>query len=94
LPARHAIVKIVDADNVEVRVAPRRMDEMIAANGRQVAIATDDRDHQLGVLHRDAQGKGNGAAMGRVVGIDVDVARRAPAAPDTGNADVAIFLIS
>ncbi len=39
LAARHGVGQVVDADHLDIHVAPRGVDEVIAADGEQVAIA-------------------------------------------------------
>ena len=43
LAAGHAVVEVVDADDVEVDVAAGGVDEVVAADGEQVAVAADTR---------------------------------------------------
>jgi hypothetical protein len=57
LPTRHAIVEIVDADNVQVDVAPGSMNEMIATNCGEITIAADNRYFEFWIVNGDAQRK-------------------------------------
>ena len=73
LAAGHAVVQVVDADHGQVHVAPGRMDEVIAADGEQIAVAAEDHDVQLGIAQLQPGGKGNGPAMGGVKRVELDI---------------------
>ena len=75
MAAGHAVGQVVDADHGQVHVAPGRMDEVVAANGKEVAVAGKHDNLQLRVGHFDAGGKGDGPAMGGVEAVELDVAR-------------------
>jgi hypothetical protein len=61
------------------------VDEVIAADGEQVAITRVDDDLKLGVGELEAGGEGDGAAVGGVERVELRVPRHTARAPDTGN---------
>jgi hypothetical protein len=68
------VVEVVDADDRQVDVAARGVEEVVAADGHEVPVAAEDHDMELGVGQLEARGERNGPAVGRVEGIDLDVA--------------------
>jgi hypothetical protein len=52
------------------------MDEVVAADGRAIAVAGHDNDLEAGLGVLDPGGKGQGAAMGGMEGIEVQIAHR------------------
>ena len=90
LPAGHAEIEIVDANDLEVHIAARSMDQMIATDGGQVAIPAEHAHHQLGFGQLDAGGKGDGTPVGGVIGVQVHVTCNASRAADTGNDNVPV----
>jgi len=87
LPARHAVDAVVKHDDREADVAPRRVDEVVAADGGHVAVAREDDDLELRPRELDARGKRDGAAVRRVDGVEVEIARRARRAADARDDD-------
>ena len=61
------------------------MNQMIAADGEQVAVAGVDHDVQLGIGQLQPGGERNGAAMRGVKRIQVDVTGDASGAADAGD---------
>src|SRR4030066_292219 len=49
LPAGHGVVEVIDADDRDVDVPPGGVDEVVAADGDDVAVAAEDDDFELGV---------------------------------------------
>jgi hypothetical protein len=49
LAARHAIDAVVSADHRHIDVAARSVDQVIAADGDNIAIAADDHHFEVGV---------------------------------------------
>ncbi len=90
LTARHTVIEIVDAYDLDVHVAAGGVDEVVATDGRQIAIPTEDRNHEPGVGQFQAGGEGDGAAVGGVIGVEIHVAGHAAAAADPGNDDVVV----
>ena len=74
LSAGHAVSEIVHADDHEVHVPARGVNEVIAADAGEVAVAADDHDLEFGIGEFQARGEGNGAAMRGVEGVEFDVA--------------------
>ena len=58
---------------------------MIAADGGKIAVAGVHHNVQLGIGQLQAGGEGNGAAVGGVERIELDVAGNAAGAADAGN---------
>ena len=85
LPAGHGVDQVIDADHFQIDIAPRRVDQVIAANRRKIAVSRVHHDVQLGVRQLQARGKRNGAPVRGVEGVQLHVARHAPGAADAGN---------
>ena len=85
LAAGHAVDEVVDADDGQVHVAAGGVDEVVAADGDQVAVAGEDDDLQLRVGQLQPGGKGDGAAVGRVERVELQVAGDAAGAADAGD---------
>jgi len=85
LATGHGIDQIVDADDFEVDVAARGVNEMIAADGGEIAVAGIDNDVKLGIRQLEAGGERNGAAVRSVERIELDVAGHAAGAADAGD---------
>ena len=82
LASGHAVVEVVYANHREIHVPPCGMDEMIAADGEQVAVAAEHDHVELRVGQFHARREGNGPAVGGVIGVELDVACRTPRTPD------------
>ena len=82
LSSGHRINKVVHADHLEIDVATRRVNQVVTANRGEIAVSRINDDVQLGIREFQASGKGDGAAMCGVKGIQFDVAGDA-----TGTAD-------
>jgi len=91
LAAGHAISEIIDADNVQVDVAAGRVDKVIAADCRQVAVAADHRHFQFRLVHGNAERERQRSPMRRVIRVYVHIARGPAAAADPGNANVLVL---
>lgn len=61
------------------------MDEMVAADGRGVAVAHGHEDVELGAGQLQARGEAEGAAVQGVHGVEVHVAGDAGGAADAGH---------
>ena len=57
LTAGHAVIEIIDADNVQIDVASGSMNKMIAADRRQVTVAAYYGHIQFRFVNRDTQRK-------------------------------------
>ena len=77
LPAGHAVDPVIEEQDGDVDVAPRGVDEVVAADRGAVAVARDDDHVQVRAGHLDAGGERQRAPVRRVQRVDVDVARRA-----------------
>ena len=84
LAAGHAVNVVVEQDNRDVDVAAGRMDEVVAANRGGVAVARADDDVQFRLGELDAGGNRQRPAVGRVDGVEVQVAGGAARAADAG----------
>ncbi len=85
LAAGHAVDIVVEGHDGEAEVAARRMDEVVAADGGAVPVAGEDDDVELGVGKLDAGGEGDGAAVGGVDGVEVQIPGGAGGAADAGD---------
>ena len=85
LAAGHGVDQIVDADDFEIDVAAGGVDQMIASDGREIAVTGVDDYVQLWIRQLEAGGEGNGAAVRGVERIQLDVARHASGAADAGD---------
>ena len=92
LSAGHGVDQVVDADDFQVDVAPRRVNQVIAADGEQVAVAGVDHDVQLGIRQLQSGGERNRAAVRGMERILVHVSGDAAGAADAGD-DGQIFEI-
>jgi hypothetical protein len=59
----HTVDQVVDADHLDVDVTARGVNQMVAANGRKVAIPRINHNVQLRVGQLQSGGKRDGAAM-------------------------------
>jgi len=73
LTSGHTVVEVVDADNRQTDVAACRVDEMIAADGEEVAVTAENHYIQFGIGELHARGEGDGPAMGGVIGVQPDI---------------------
>src|ERR1019366_9399448 len=85
LAAGHGIGEIIDADHLDVHIAARGVNEVVAADGEQVAIAGVDHHLQLRVGELESGGEGDGAPVGGVEAVQVGVSGDATRAADTGD---------
>ena len=85
LAAGHAVDRVVEDERREVDVAPRGVDEVVAADGRAVAVAHGDDDVQRRIGGLDPGGDRQGAAVGGVHRRVVQVGADAAAAADAGD---------
>src|SRR5437763_1710054 len=67
-----AIDKVVHDEINHVDVLPRAMIEMVAADGKTVAVAPEEKNMQVGSGQADAGSKRNGAAVNEVRAVTVD----------------------
>ena len=85
LPAGHAVGEVVIADDHDVHVAARRVDEVVAADTGEVALAAEYHHFRVRSGQLESGCNGNGASMRRVNGIEIDVARNTAGTADAGN---------
>src|SRR5208283_2949177 len=81
-PAGHGIDQIVHADDLQIDVPARGVNQMIAADGRKIAIPGIYDHVQLWVCQLQARREGNGAAVRGMERIEFDVTRHASRAAD------------
>src|ERR1039458_2202209 len=82
LAASHGVDQIVHADDLQINVAACGVDQMIAPDGRKVAVTGIDDDVQLWVCQFEPGGERDGAAVRGMERIQFDVARHAPSTAD------------
>ena len=85
LAACHRVDQVVDAHDLDIEVAPRGVDQVIAADRGQVAIAGVDHHRQLGVREFEPGGERNRAAVRGVERIELRVSGDASRAADAAN---------
>lgn len=73
LPSGHPIDHIVRADHFEIDISPRRMDEMVSANGGEIAIPADHHDTKIRVVEFSSSGKGQSPSMEGMEGVTIEV---------------------
>ncbi len=83
LAAGHGVDHVVDADHLEVDIAPGCVDEVIAADGGEVAIARVHYHLQRWVGELQSSGERNGAAVRGVERIELRVAGYTPGTADS-----------
>src|SRR5277367_7082280 len=66
LTASHCVNKVIDADDLKVQVAPCRMNQVISADGEQVAIPAVHHHVQLWIGQLQASSKRDRTAMSSV----------------------------
>ena len=66
------------------------MYQVITTNGGQVTVAANHGDAQLGLMHGDADGKGNRPTVGRMVRVYIDIACGPAAAANTTNTNMLV----
>ena len=84
LTARHGVDQVVYADDFQVDVAPRSVDQVVAANGREIAIARVNNDVEFWIREFQSGSKGNRATVGRVERIQLYVTGNATGAANAG----------
>ncbi len=85
LASRHRIDKVVDADHLEVDIAARGVNQMIAADGRKVAVARVDHYIEVGIGKLQSGGKRNRAPVRGVERVKLHVSSHAARAADSGD---------
>ncbi len=85
MPSRHPIVEIVDANDGHVNVAPGSVDEVIAADSDEIAVAAKDHHLELRVGQLEPGGEGDSPPVGGMKGIQLDIASHSPRAADARN---------
>ena len=76
-----AKVEVVHHDEGDVEVPPRRVDEVIPADGQGIAVANEDNHLGVGLVELDARGPRKGAAVDAMEAVHVEVHRYAGGAP-------------
>ena len=61
------------------------MNEVIAADGKEVPVPAEDRDRQVRPHQGQAGGEGDGPAVGGVVGVQVQITGHPARTADSGN---------
>ena len=73
LAARHAVNGVVDIDRHDVLAACGRVDRLCRADGRQVAVALVGEDQIAGIEPLHGRSYGQGASVGGLDPVDVDI---------------------
>ena len=87
LPLGQAIDAVVEQYDVDVNIAPNRVQEMIAANTQPVSITGDDPNTQIGSCRLETGRECRCATVNTVDPIGVDVIWKSTGATDAGNED-------
>jgi len=82
-----AIDEVVHDEIDHVDVLPRAMIEMVAADGKTVAVAPKQKNMQVGPGQADAGSKRNGAAVNEVRAVTVDEIGKTRRTADPGKRD-------
>src|SRR5262249_10517277 len=82
LALRQAVDAIVEEQDVDIEVAPDRVNKVIAADRQGVPIAGDYPPRQLRIRYLDAGGDRRGPAMNAMKAIGIHVVREAAGAAD------------
>ena len=69
LPAGHTVNRIIGGDNGDIDIAAGGVDEVVAADGGEVAVAGNHHYGKLGILDFRAGGERDGSAVHSVQGI-------------------------
>ena len=85
LALREAVDLVVEQQDLEVHVAPERVDQVVAADRQAVAVAGDDPDRQLGVGGGDPGRERRRPPVDPVHAVRVHVVAEPPAAADPGD---------
>ena len=92
LPSRHAVDHVVDADHLDSDVPASRVDEMIAADGRCIAVTGKHDDFKVRVSELDAGREGDWPAVSHMERVHIEERTRDPAAtPYTRDTDNLLF---
>src|SRR5207237_9074076 len=82
-----AIDEVVHDEVDEVDVLARAVIEMVAADGETVAVATEQKDVEIGPGQTDAAGERDGAAVNKMRAMAVDEVRKARRATNPSEGD-------
>ena len=82
LTTGHAVDGVVDDDGSQIEIAASRMNKVVATNGRGIAIAHNRHHLQARLGQLDAGGKGQGAAMGGMESVEVEIGGHAAGTAD------------
>ena len=85
LAAGHRIDQVIHADDFQIDVAAGGMDQMIAADSREVAVAGINHDVQLRVGELQSGGEWDGAPMRGVERVELHISGDAPCATNSRN---------
>src|SRR5437868_8269289 len=77
LPARHGVSQVVDADHFQIDVAAGSVNQVIAADGGEVAVSGVNDDVQLRIRQLQSGGEGDGAAVRGVKRVELHVSGHA-----------------
>lgn len=78
---------VVEQQDLEVDVAPQRVDQVVAADGQRVTVTRDDPHRQVAAGAGQARGDGRGAAVDGVHPVGVHVVREPGGAADARDED-------
>src|SRR6185503_2977262 len=92
LALREAVDLVVEQNDLEIDVAPERVDHVIAADRQAIAVAGDHPDIEVGARDLEARRDRRRATVDRVEAVRVHVVREAARAADTGDEHGALAL--
>lgn len=81
----HPIDIVVEHHYGKVNVPACGMDQVVAANGGAIAVASDDNNGELGSGHFNTCSKGNGPAVSGMNGVEIHITGSPGRTADTGN---------
>ena len=85
LPLRQSVDAIVEEQDLQIDIAAQGVDEVVAADGKPVAVAGHHEDRQLGPRHLEARRDGRSAAVDAVYPVSVHVVGKAARAADAAD---------
>ena len=87
LPFGQAVDFIVEENDIDIDIAADGVDEMVASDGKSVAVSGDDPYGEVGVMALEAGGEGRGAAMNGMETVGVHVVGETGGASNSGDKD-------
>src|SRR6266576_3116194 len=82
LAASHRVNQVVHADDLQINIAPRSVDQVITANRREITVARIDHNIQFRIRQLQASRKRDRAAVRRMKRIKLHISRHTASAAD------------